>query len=112
MILGAYASSLSPGYEQFYRWDSQSKDVEGSFNYAGVANPAIDALLDKMLAVRGQEEFTSTVRALDRLLISGHYMIPIYYQPEQWVARWSHLQHPEKTSLVGNQLNTWWSDKR
>ncbi|WP_244506625.1 extracellular solute-binding protein [Phyllobacterium sp. YR620] len=112
MILGAYASSLSPGYEQFYRWGSQSKDVEGSFNYAGVANPAIDALLDKMLAVRGQEEFTSTVRALDRLLISGHYMIPIYYQPEQWVARWSHLQHPEKTSLVGNQLNTWWSDKR
>ncbi|NTS33905.1 ABC transporter substrate-binding protein [Phyllobacterium sp. BT25] len=112
MILGAYASSLSPGYEQYYRWGSQSKDVEGSFNYAGVANPAIDALLDKMLAVRGQEEFTSTVRALDRLLISGHYMIPIYYQPEQWVARWSHLQHPEKTSLVGNQLNTWWSDKR
>ncbi|SFJ16203.1 peptide/nickel transport system substrate-binding protein [Phyllobacterium sp. CL33Tsu] len=112
MILGAYASSLSPGYEQYYRWGSQSKDVEGSFNYAGVANPAIDALLDKMLAVRGQEEFTSTVRALDRLLISGHYMIPIYYQPEQWVARWSHLHHPEKTSLVGNQLNTWWSDKR
>jgi peptide/nickel transport system substrate-binding protein len=112
IILGAYSSSLSPGYEQFSRWGSQSKDVEGSFNYAGVASPAIDALLDKMLAVRGQQEFTSTVRALDRLLISGHYMVPIYYQPEQWVAHWAHLQHPDKTSLVGNQLNSWWSDKR
>nr|WP_245448664.1 extracellular solute-binding protein [Phyllobacterium sophorae] len=112
VILGAYSSSLSPGYEQFSRWGSQSKEVEGSFNYAGVADPAIDALLDKMLAVRGQAEFTSTVRALDRMLISGHYMVPIYYQPEQWVARWAQLQHPDKTSLVGNQLNTWWSDKR
>jgi peptide/nickel transport system substrate-binding protein len=112
IILGAYSSSLSPGYEQFSRWGSQSKDVEGSFNYAGVASPAIDALLDKMLAVRGQQEFTSTVRTLDRLLISGHYMVPIYYQPEQWVAHWAHLQHPDKTSLVGNQLNSWWSDKR
>jgi peptide/nickel transport system substrate-binding protein len=112
VILGAYSSSLSPGYEQFSRWGSQSKDVEGSFNYAGVASPAIDTLLDKMLAVRGQEEFISTVRALDRLLISGHYMVPIYYQPEQWVAHWAHLQHPDKTALVGNQLNTWWSDKR
>ena len=112
VILGAYSSSLSPGYEQFQRWGSQSRDVEGSFNYAGVASPAIDALLDKMLAVRGEGEFTSTVRALDRVLISGHYMVPIYYQPEQWVARWSQLQHPKETSLVGNQLNTWWSDKR
>ncbi len=112
VILGAYSSSLSPGYEQFSRWGSQSKDVEGSFNYAGVASPAIDALLDNMLAVRGQEEFVSTVRALDRLLISGHYMVPIYYQPEQWVARWAHLKHPETTSLVGNQLNSWWSEEQ
>ena len=112
VILGAYSSSLSPGYEQFLRWGSQSKDVEGSFNYAGVAEPAVDALLDKMLAVRDEAEFTSTVRALDRVLISGHYIVPIYYQPEQWVARWSRLQHPKETSLVGNQLNTWWSDKR
>jgi len=39
-------------------------------------------------------------------------MVPIYYQPEQWVARWAHLQHPDKTSMVGNQLSTWWADKR
>jgi peptide/nickel transport system substrate-binding protein len=112
VILGAYSSSLSPGYEQFSRWGSQSKEVEGSFNFAGVADPVIDMLLDKMLSARGNEEFTSVVRALDRVLISGHYMVPIYYQPEQWVARWAHLQHPDKTSLIGNQLNTWWSGKR
>jgi peptide/nickel transport system substrate-binding protein len=112
VILGAYSSSLSPGYEQFSRWGSQSKEVEGSFNFAGVSDPVIDMLLDKMLSARGNEEFTSVVRALDRVLISGHYMVPIYYQPEQWVARWAHLQHPDKTSLIGNQLNTWWSGKR
>jgi peptide/nickel transport system substrate-binding protein len=112
VILGAYANSLSPGYEQFSRWGSESKEIEGSFNYAGVADPVVDAMIDKMLAARGQEKFTSIVRALDRVLISGHYMVPIYYQPEQWVARWAYLQHPDKTSLIGNQLSTWWSGKR
>ncbi len=112
MILGAYSGSLSPGYEQYARWGSQSRDSENSFNYAGVADPAIDTLIDKMLAARGQDEFVSIVRALDRVLISGHYMVPIYYQPEQWIARWAHLKHPDKTSLVGYQLSTWWSDKR
>lgn len=112
VILGAYSGSLSPGYEQYARWGSQSKDIEGSFNYAGVADPVVDALIDKMLAVHGQAEFVSIVRALDRVLISGHYMVPIYYQPEQWIAYWAHLQHPDKTSLNGYQLQTWWSDKR
>ncbi|WP_371823929.1 ABC transporter substrate-binding protein [Phyllobacterium sp. 628] len=112
VILGAYLGTLSPGYEQYARWGSQSKDIEGSFNYAGVADPAVDTLIDKMLAARQPEEFTSIVRALDRVLISGHYMVPIYYQPEQWIAHWAYLKHPDKTSLIGYQLSTWWSDKR
>jgi peptide/nickel transport system substrate-binding protein len=112
VILGAYSGSLSPGFEQFRRWSSQSRDSNGSFNYAGVADPAVDALIAKMLAAREQEEYTSTVRALDRVLISGNYFVPIYFQPAQWVARWSYTKHPDKTSLNGYQFPSWWTDKR
>lgn len=112
VILGAYSGTLSPGFEQFRRWSSQSRDSNGSFNYAGVADPAVDALIGKMLEAREQDEYVSTVRALDRVLISGNYFVPIYYQPAQWVARWSHIKHPEKTSINGYQFTSWWSDKR
>ena len=71
----------------------------------------MDALIGKMLSVREQDEFVSTVRALDRVLISGNYFVPIYYQPAQWVARWSHIKHPDKTSINGYQFTSWWSDK-
>lgn len=111
MILGAYTGSLSPGFEQFRRWSSQSRDLNGSFNYAGVADPAVDDLISKMLAARKHDEFISAVRALDRVLMSGNYFVPIYFQPAQWVARWSYIRHPDKTSLNGYQFTTWWSDK-
>jgi peptide/nickel transport system substrate-binding protein len=49
------------------------------------------------------------VRALDRVLISGNYVVPLFYLPEQWVARWTTLQHPARTSLFGYLPETWWS---
>lgn len=108
MILGALTGSLSPGNEQWQRWGSASRDAQGSFNYPGVADPAVDAMIDAMLAARKREDFVSAVRALDRILISGDYYIPLYYLPYQWVARWDRIGHPEKTSLYGYQLPTWW----
>ena len=63
-----------------------------------------------MVKGRGQEDFVDAVRALDRVLLSGAYVVPLYYQPEQWVARWSRIHHPEKTPIYGYQLPTWWSD--
>ena len=50
----------------------------------------------------------AAVRALDRLLLSGFYVVPLYHQPEQWVARWKHLQHADKVPVYGYQLPTWW----
>ena len=70
-----------------------------------------DKLIQAMLTVRSQEDFEATVRAYDRLLISGHYMVPLYHIPEQWVARRNYIGYPEKLPLYGYQLNTWW-DKR
>jgi len=108
MIIGRLSASLSPGNEQLRRWGSASRDEEGSFNYAGVANVAVDAAIEAMLAAVEPEDFIAAVRALDRLLISGHYYLPLYHMNEQWVARWAHIEHPDHTPLYGVQLPTWW----
>ncbi|WP_236016027.1 extracellular solute-binding protein [Brucella endophytica] len=110
MILGALSGTLSPGEEQWGRWGSISRDAQGSFNYAGVADPAVDAMITALLAARGEEDFVSAVRALDRVLISGYYYVPLYHPPAQWVAHWQRIKHPERTSLYGFQLSTWWHD--
>ncbi|TIS30989.1 MAG: ABC transporter substrate-binding protein, partial [Mesorhizobium sp.] len=76
VLIGAsgFENSLSPGIEQFGRWGSAAANAEGSFNLAGVADPAIDAALEAMVDARSREDYVAAVRVLDRLLISGHYM--------------------------------------
>ena len=108
MIMKSYSSSLSPGTEQIGRWASASANVEGSFNYAGAHDPAIDAMIDAMLHARSQADFRDAVRALDRVLVSGYYVVPLYHVDKQWVAHWKHVEHPAKQPLYGYQLETWW----
>ena len=108
MIIRSYPSSLSPGSEEIGRWASVSRDVDGSFNYAGAHDPAIDAMIDAMLKARSQTDFRDAVRALDRVLVSGYYVVPLYHLDKQWVARWKHVRHPAKQPLYGYQLETWW----
>jgi peptide/nickel transport system substrate-binding protein len=108
MVRRSWAASLSPGNEQLGRWSSKSADQPSSFNYAGAKQPAIDALIDAMLAARTREDFVAAVRALDRVLISGYYVVPLFYLPDQWVARWASIEHPDKISLTGYVLSTWW----
>lgn len=103
-----FQGSLSPGIEQIGRWGSVSANAEGSFNLAGVASPAIDAVIEAMLNARDKESYVAAVRALDRLLISGGYIVPMQHNTEQWLAYWSYLDHPEKTPIYGYQLPTWW----
>ncbi|MCQ1572080.1 extracellular solute-binding protein [Neorhizobium galegae] len=111
MIVKSYPASLSPGIEQVGRWGSDSRNRDGSFNFAGTADPDLDKLIGTMLAVRSKEDFEAAVRAYDRMLISGHYLVPLYHIPDQWVARRKYIGYPEKLPLYGYQLNTWW-DKR
>jgi peptide/nickel transport system substrate-binding protein len=103
-----FSNSLSPGTEQTGRWGSESAKQEGSFNLAGVASPAIDAAIDAMLNARDKDGYVAAVRALDRLLMSGAYMVPLQHNTDQWLAYWSYLEHPDKTPLYGYQLPTWW----
>ncbi|MFQ5626287.1 MAG: extracellular solute-binding protein, partial [Methyloligellaceae bacterium] len=79
MIQAFWYASLSPGNEQLFRWSAQSADAQGSFNYAGVRNPAVDAMIAALLAARTRENFVSAVRALDRVLLSGSYVIPLFH---------------------------------
>jgi peptide/nickel transport system substrate-binding protein len=108
MIEFRWEQSLSPGNEQSVYWGSAAADEPGSRNYMGVRNPAIDAMIAAMLAARERPDFVAAVRALDRLLISGSYVVPLFFLPDQWVARREYIAHPGHTSLYGYLPETWW----
>ena len=108
MLIASYTASLSPGAEQSYRWGAKAKDINGSFNYAGASDPAIDDLINKIVTTRSREEFVAAVRAYDRVLMSGYYVVPLFHLPEQRLARWAFIQPPKTTPLFGYQLPTFW----
>lgn len=108
MILYRWDQSLSPGNEQSFYWGSAAADEPGTRNYMGAKNPAIDAAIAAMLAARSRDDFVSAVRALDRVLISGFYVVPLFHLPDQWIARWTRIEHPAGTSLFGYLPETWW----
>ncbi len=102
-------NSLSPGNEQKFYWGSQGREKPGTRNYMGVADPAVDRIIDAIVAAREREKFVAAVRALDRLLASGFYILPLYHAPGQWVGRWKHLRHPARRSPYGFLVNTTWN---
>jgi peptide/nickel transport system substrate-binding protein len=108
MIQYRWEQSLSPGNEQAFYWGSAAADEQGSRNYMGVHSPAIDAMIAAMLKATAREDFVAAVRALDRVLISGTYVVPLFYLPDQWVARWSYIRHPAVTPLSGFVPESWW----
>jgi peptide/nickel transport system substrate-binding protein len=108
MLPYTWGQSLSPGNEQAFYFGSQSADIDGTRNYMGAKNPAIDAMIEALLAARTREDFVSAVRALDRVLISGLYVMPLYYLPSQWIARWPHVERPRTVSLYGVLPESWW----
>jgi peptide/nickel transport system substrate-binding protein len=108
MIEYRWEQSLSPGNEQSLYWGSAAAGEQGSRNYMGVRSTAIDAMIAALLRARERVDFVAAVRALDRLLMSGFYVVPLFYLPEQWVARWSTVAHPARTSLSGYLPETWW----
>jgi peptide/nickel transport system substrate-binding protein len=108
MLRYSWSESLSPGNEQSFYWGSAAADEPGSRNYMGVRSKAIDAMIGALLAAESREDFVAAVRALDRVLMSGLFVVPLFHLPEQWVARWAHIQRPATTSLSGYLPETWW----
>jgi peptide/nickel transport system substrate-binding protein len=111
MIQWIWPASLSPGNEQRNRWGAAAAERSGSLNYAGARSPAIDAMIDAMLASVSREEFVSAVRALDRVLLSGFYVVPLYHVPDQWLAYRTELRRPARTPLLGSTIDVWWRDR-
>jgi peptide/nickel transport system substrate-binding protein len=110
MIQYRWDESLSPGNEQAFYWGSASADEQGSRNYMGVRSAAVDAMIAAMLKAERRPDFVSAIRALDRVLLSGQYVVPLYHLPAQWVARWRSIRHPTATSLYGYLPETWWRE--
>lgn len=110
MIEAEWGVSLSPGNELAYYWSSQAAQEPGSRNYMGLADPFVDRAITRVIAVEERRDLVSAVRALDRLLINGHWVVPLHYAPQQWVARWSHIGRPRQTSQFGYLPETWWRE--
>ena len=108
MIQNRWDQSLSPGNEQAFYWSLAAADQNGSRNYMGVKSAAIDAMIAAVLAGRSRGEVVTAVRALDRLLISGSYAVPLFHNSDEWVAYWRRIRHPAVTSESGYLLETWW----
>ncbi len=116
MMIGTWAASASPGNEQRNRWTSASADQESSFNLTGARSPALDALIQDMLSAKSREEFVTAVRAYDRVLLSGFYIVPLYHAQEQWSAHWTRIARPSNlphyaAPLFNVTLDTWWKNQ-
>lgn len=109
MIFFHWEESLSPGNEQAFYWGSAAADAPGSRNYAGIRSRAVDALIERIVSARERDELTTAVRALDRALLWGHYVIPLWHLPVDRVAYWDRFGFPPQAPLYGFRLETWWA---
>jgi microcin C transport system substrate-binding protein len=105
---GKWVNSLSPGNEQANYWGSMSADQKGSRNYAGIRDVVIDDLITKIPSAKNRDELVATTRALDRLLLAGHYVVPFYYRGVDLIASWKDFHHPDTMPIYGTVLESWW----
>lgn len=110
MIVNVWGQSLSPGNEQREFWSSAAADQPGSRNLAGLKNPAVDRLVDAVIAAPDRASLVTRVRALDRALQWNYLVIPQWHLPYDRIALWDKFGYPTVTPMQGVQLNTWWID--
>lgn len=105
------AQSLSPGNEQREYWSSEAAERQGSRNYAGIRNPVIDDLVEKIIVARDRDDLLAHSHALDRVLKWSYYTIPQWHNPARWVAHWNHITIPERQpGYIGIDLWSAWVD--
>ena len=111
MVIGGFGQSDSPGNEQRDFWGSEKADIPGSRNYIGIKNPAIDQLIEELIQAKSREDLIIHCRALDRILLQGHYVIPMWHYNKWRIAYWSHIQRPETLSGISPLItDTWWAE--
>lgn len=112
MTLYFWMSTLSPGTEQYLYWSCEAAKSPSRWNYAGICDNNIDRLSQSIAAAKTREDLVARVRALDSALMAGQYMVPLYYNPADFVAYWEPLAHPGSMPLYGTVLETWWMNAR
>jgi microcin C transport system substrate-binding protein len=110
MTVEAFGQSLSPGNEQRDYWGSEAAGTPGSRNTIGITNPAVDHLIDKIIQAPTREDLVTATRALDRVLLWGHYVIPHWHTRTFRVAYWDKFDRPNTTPPYGLPLFSWWVD--
>ncbi|TPJ56308.1 MULTISPECIES: extracellular solute-binding protein [unclassified Mesorhizobium] len=111
VIIGQLGQSESPGNEQRDFWSSKAADRPGSRNYAGIKNPVVDALVDRIIFATDREDLVAATHALDRVLLWNYYVVPQYYRAVVWLAYWNKFGIPAKQpSYIGADQNSWWID--
>ena len=110
IVVATFGQSLSPGNEQLDFWGSSKADIEGSRNLIGVVDPAVDALIETIIAAPNRAALVTATRALDRVLLWGHYVIPHWHIRTFRVAYWNRFGQPKVRPRYGLGFNTWWID--
>lgn len=111
IIIDNFAQSLSPGNEQRQFWGSASADRDGSRNTVGIRNPAVDHLIEKVVFADSREELIAATRALDRVLLWNHYVVPQWFMPADRVAYWDMFGRPARLPSQSISFERiWWVD--
>jgi microcin C transport system substrate-binding protein len=110
MIVDVFAQSLSPGNEQRDFWGSGAADEPGSRNTIGVKHPVVDELINLVISAPDRESLISRTRALDRVLLWGHYVIPHWHIRSYRVAYWDKFARPKRSPKYSLGFDTWWID--
>ena len=110
---GLWPQSMSPGNEQREFWGSQAASREGSRNLPGIADPGVDALVDKVIYAKDRDELVAATKALDRVLLAHDYVVPQWTSLKQRTARWNRYSHPETMPRYGGAAfpTIWWFDE-
>ena len=112
MTVISLGQSLSPGNEQRDFWNSTSATINGSRNYAGVSSPAVDFLIDKIIAAKNREDLISATKALDRFLLFGYYVVPHWHIQNFRIAYWDKFGQPKINPKYDLGIDTWWYDSK
>lgn len=110
MTVAVWSQSLSPGNEQVDYWTSVRADVPGSRNLAGIKDPVVDQLVAQLIAATDRESLVFHTRALDRVLLWGHYVIPQWHLQDFRIAYWDKFDRPRISPPYALGFDTWWVD--
>ena len=112
VISTRFTMRLNPGLELLNYWGSEAASNEGSSNHAGIKDPVIDALTERVIAAKSREDLVTAARAIDRVLRAGHYWVPHWFKAAHHIAYWDKFSRPAiKPKYARGILDTWWYDE-